>query len=280
MKNREQLWEDYEEARFALLMDALAEAEGEEALRLSKALNRDPEGALPPEVDRRCEAVIREAFVQRRLHATGRTAVRWLTKVLVAATLVAFMFAAAFALSEDVRVATLNTVIKVMDDRTQITFESADGDTGGTAAPPAEGTAAEDGLEYHYNIALEWVPEGFELEGGSEADGGMVNYLSPVDGLLAVSVIPYSENSVLNLNTEDCTKREITVQGHPATLYVTGEEMLQKAYHENGLTNIWSEMMIYWIDENNRNIVIIDATNLTEEEMLRLAEGFHWGGGQ
>ena len=280
MKNREQLWEDYEEARFALLMDALAEAEGEEALRLSKALNRDPEGALPPEVDRRCEAVIREAFVQRRLHATGRTAVRWLTKVLVAAMLGAVMFAAAFALSEDVRVATLNAVIEVMDDRTQITFEGAGGDAGGTAAPPAEGTAAEDGLEYHYNIALEWVPEGFELEGGSEADGGMVNYLSPVDGLLAVSVIPYSENSVLNLNTEGCTKREITVQGHPATLYVTGEEMLQKAYHENGLTNIWSEMMIYWIDENNRNIVIIDATNLTEEEMLRLAEGFHWGGGQ
>lgn len=280
MKNREQLWEDYEEARFALLMDALAEAEGEEALRLSEALNRDPEGALPPEVDRRCEAVIHEAFVQRRLHATGRTAVRWLTKVLVAAMLGAVMFAAAFALSEDVRVATLNAVIEVMDDRTQITFEGAGGDAGGTAAPPAEGTAAEDGLEYHYNIALEWVPEGFELEGGSEADGGMVNYLSPVDGLLAVSVISYSENSVLNLNTEDCTKREITVQGHPATLYVTGEEMLQKAYHENGLTNIWSEMMIYWIDENNRNIVIIDATNLTEEEMLRLAEGFHWGGGQ
>ncbi len=280
MKNREQLWEDYEEARFALLMDALAEAEGEEALRLSEALNRDPERALPPEVDRRCEAVIREAFVQRRLHATGRTAVRWLTKVLVAATLGAVMFAAAFALSEDVRVATLNAVIEVMDDRTQITFEGAGGDAGGTAAPPAEGTAAEDGLEYHYNIALEWVPEGYELEGGSEADGGMVNYLSPVDGLLAVSVIPYSENSVLNLNTEGCTKREITVQGHPATLYVTGEEMLQKAYHENGLTNIWSEMMIYWIDENNRVIVQINATNLTEEEMIRLAEGFHWGGGQ
>jgi len=280
VKNREQLWEDYEEARFALLMDALAEAEGEEALRLSEALNRDPERALPPEVDRRCEAVIREAFVQRRLHATGRTAVRWLTKVLVAATLGAVMFAAAFALSEDVRVATLNAVIEVMDDRTQITFEGAGGDAGGTAAPPAEGTAAEDGLEYHYNIALEWVPEGYELEGGSEADGGMVNYLSPVDGLLAVSVIPYSENSVLNLNTEGCTKREITVQGHPATLYVTGEEMLQKAYHENGLTNIWSEMMIYWIDENNRVIVQINATNLTEEEMIRLAEGFHWGGGQ
>lgn len=279
MKNRERLWEDYEEARFALLMDALAEAEGEEALRLSKALNRDPEGALPPEVDRRCEAVIREAFVQRRLHATGRTAVRWLTKVLVAAMLGAVMFAAAFALSEDVRVATLNAVIEVMDDRTQITFEGAGGDTGGTAAPPAEGTAAEDGLEYHYNIALEWVPEGFELEGGIEGGSDLVSYLSPVDGLLEVSVTPYSQSSVYNLNTEGCTKQEITVQGHPAELYVTGEEMLQKRFSMTGF-DIWSDMMIYWIDENNRVIVQIDATNLTEEEMLRLAEGFHWGGGQ
>ena len=413
MKNRERLWEDYEEARFALLMDALAEAEGEEALRLSEALNRDPEGALPPEVDRRCEAVIREAFVQRRLHATGRTAVRWLTKVLVAAMLGAVMFAAAFALSEDVRVATLNTVIKVMDDRTQITFESAGGDAGGTAAPPAEGTAAEewtdpDGIalewvpegfelekdqsdkvtyrndagdeilvtvdqysedlvytfdtedriaktvevqghqatlytatenklqltnellgtefwsdmivvwmddanqeiwfvyaanlteeemlrlaegvhwrgaapaeemEYHYNIALEWVPEGYELEGGIEGGSDLVSYLSPVDGLLEVSVTPYSQSSVYNLNTEGCTKREITVQGHPAELYVTGEEMLQKRFSMTGF-DIWSDMMIYWIDENNRVIVQIDATNLTEEEMIRLAEGFHWGGGQ
>ena len=279
MKNREQLWEDYEEARFALLMDALAEAEGEEALCLSEALNRDPEGALPPEVDRRCEAVIRGAFVQRRLHATGRTAVRWLTKVLVAAMLGAAMFAAAFALSEDVRVAALNAVIEVMDDRTQITFEGTGGDTGGVAAPPAQGTAAEDGLEYHYNIALEWVPEGFELEGGIEGGSDLVSYLSPVDGLLEVSVTPYSQSSVYNLNTEGCTKQEITVQGHPAELYVTGEEMLQKRFSMTGF-DIWSDMMIYWIDENNRVIVQIDATNLTEEEMIRLAEGFHWGGGQ
>ena len=107
----------------------------------------------------------------------------------------------------------------------------------------------------------------------------MVSYLSPVDGLLEVSVTPYSQSSVYNLNTEGCTKQEITVQGHPAELYVTGEEMLQKRFSMTGF-DIWSDMMIYWIDENNRVIVQIDATNLTEEEMIRLAEGFHWGGGQ
>ena len=273
MKNREQLWEDYEEARFALLMDALAEAEGEEALRLSKALNRDPEGALPPEVDRRCEAVIRGAFVQRRLHATGRTAVRWLTKVLVAATLVAFMFAAAFALSEDVRVATLNAVIEVMDDRTQITFEGAGGDAGGTAAPPAEGTEAEE-WTHPYSIALEWVPEGFELE---KYQSDEVSYRNDAGDEILVSVDRYSEDLVYTFDTEDRTAKTVEVQGHQATLYSATEKKLQSINELFG-TELWSDRIVVWMDDANQEIWFVYASNLTEEEMLRLAEGVHWRG--
>lgn len=282
MKNREQLWEDYEEARFALLMDALAEAEGEEALRLSEALNRDPEGALPPEVDRRCEAVIREAFVQRRLHATGRTAVRWLTKVLVAAMLGAVMFAAAFALSEDVRVATLNAVIEVMDDRTQITFESADGDAGETAAPPAEGTAAEDGLEYHYNIALEWVPEGYKVEGGWSPESGYcdeVRYTNEIGLPLSVNITRYDAGLVYTFDTEDRAQKAVEVQGRQATLYSTNEGKLRSLY-EGFDVEVWSDLTVFWKDDETQSLWLIDAINLTEEEMLRLAEGVHWGGGQ
>ena len=126
-----------------------------------------------------------------------------------------------------------------------------------TVAPAEE-------LEYHYNIALEWVPEGFELEGGIEGGSDLVSYLSPVDGLLEVSVTPYSQSSVYNLNTEGCTKQEITVQGHPAELYVTGEEMLQKRFSMTGF-DIWSDMMIYWIDENNRVIVQISFSKFLDQ---------------
>ena len=35
-------------------------------------------------------------------------------------------------------------------------------------------------------------------------------------------------------------------------------------------------MIIYWIDQEAQVIVDISATNLTEEEMICLAEGIHW----
>ena len=35
-------------------------------------------------------------------------------------------------------------------------------------------------------------------------------------------------------------------------------------------------MIIYWIDQEAGVMVDISATNLTEEEMVRLAEGVHW----
>lgn len=106
--------------------------------------------------------------------------------------------------------------------------------------------------------------------------GDYVIYLSPQDGMIEVGITPYSTGFGGSLNTEDCTRREITVNNHPAALYVTNESMMEKRYYQNGMTHIWSDMMIYWIDQDVGVIVDIFATNLTEEEMIRLAEGVHW----
>ena len=145
MTDHERLREQYEDALFALLMEGVAESEGEEALRLNEELKKDPNAEVPKDVQKRCEKTIRSAFAQKQLRATGRTAARWLTKVAVVAVLGGLMFTAAFALSEDVRVATLNALIQVMDDRTEITFEGIQ--TEGQQ-PPSETVS---GLDYHYN---------------------------------------------------------------------------------------------------------------------------------
>lgn len=276
MTDHDRLMEQYEDALFALLMEGVAEAEGEEALRLNEELNKDPNAEVPEAVRKRCEKTIRAAFAKKRHRTARRTVSRWLTKAAVVAALSGLLFTAAFALSEDVRVATLNVLIEVMDDRTMITFE-------GDSSEHAENTSKIiPGLEYHYNIALEWLPEGFELDSGNFEENGTgdyVSYLSSQDGLIEVGVTPYSAGLTKSVNTEDCTKQDVMVNDHLATLYITNEDMLEKRYHQNGFPNIWSDMMIFWVDQDAQANVQINATNLTEDEMICLAEGVHWSGG-
>ena len=60
MKSKEQLWEDYEDALFALLMDKVAEDEGARLYEENERLRRDPAAEVPPEFDRKSrEAIIR-----------------------------------------------------------------------------------------------------------------------------------------------------------------------------------------------------------------------------
>ena len=97
MTRREQLWETYEEAVFALLMDEAAEKEGRKLLEENERLKHDPAAAVPPEVDRRCRAAIRRAFARQR---RGKIAVRsWriLRRLCVAAVLCAILLTTAFA---------------------------------------------------------------------------------------------------------------------------------------------------------------------------------------
>ena len=69
MANRETRKEQYEDALFALLMDEMAQEDGEELLRLNEQLKQDPGAAVPQSVQRRCERVIGTAFSRRQFRA-------------------------------------------------------------------------------------------------------------------------------------------------------------------------------------------------------------------
>lgn len=62
MKSKEQLWEDYEDALFALLMDKVAEDEGARLYEENERLRRDPAAEVPPEFDRKSREAIIRAF--------------------------------------------------------------------------------------------------------------------------------------------------------------------------------------------------------------------------
>lgn len=268
MTSHERLVENYEDALFALLMDSVAETEGAEALRLNEELKKTPSAEVPKAVCDRCEKTIRAAFAKKRLRVTGRTAARWFTRVAVIATLCGLMFMVAFATSEDIRIATLNVLIQVLDDRTEITFMS------GTPEGSMDDHKTAN-KEYPYHIAVDWLPSGFAFRNGqTNAAVDAVRYRGSDDGSILITFMPYQSSTVYNVNSEGCEMKDVIVQGKPATLYITKADMLKERFGEDSA--IWSDMTICWIDETNGNIAEISAINLTEEEILRLADGVHW----
>lgn len=272
MTNRETRKEQYEDALFALLMDEMAQEDGEELLRLNEQLKQDPGAAVPEAVQRRCERVIGTAFSRRQFRATGRRTTRWLGRLLLAAILGVLLFTAAFAVSEDVRVATMDILLEVFDGGTRITFEedqSGEIDQSNTMST----------LEYHYNIAFEWMPEGFELVNGSFLEDGhsdFVSYVGPQNSSVAVSIAPYYDGLSTTYPTQDHIKEDIMLNGHPAALYIANEVELERIHQQCAMPNVWSSMMIIWIDPDAEAIIYIHANNFTEDEMIRLAEGIHW----
>lgn len=98
--------DQYEDTLFVLLMDEMAQEDGEELLRLNEALKQDPGATVPEEIQRRCEKAIRTAFFRRQFRTTGRRTARWFSKLRLAAIVAVFLLlacACAVALGLDKR---------------------------------------------------------------------------------------------------------------------------------------------------------------------------------
>ena len=168
--------------------------------------------------------------------------------------------------------ATMDILLEVFDGGTRITFEedqSGEIDQSNTMST----------LEYHYNIAFEWMPEEFELVNGSFWEDGpsdFVSYVGPQNGSIAVSIVPYYDGLSFTYPTQDHIKKDTMVNGHPAALYIANDVELERIHRQCAMPNVWSSMMLIWIDPDAGALIYISANNLTEDEMIRLAEGVHW----
>ena len=202
MTRREKLEEQYEDAYFALLMDAVAEKEGARLEELNDQLNRDPNAAIPEEVDRRCRKVINQHFAKQRRSGYWRTTKRVLNRVAIVAAVMMLLFTTAFALSEDFRASTLNLLITVEEQYTRLEMEngSASESSDPQPVPSVETTAS----EYFENLEIGWIPEGFScVDNTFNYYAGFQN-----DAGLYFSVTLSGENSAIQIDTENADSIE------------------------------------------------------------------------
>lgn len=236
MKNREQLREQYEDALFAMMMGELASREGEKALEENKRLQDDPAAAVPGQIDRKCMQTIRGHFRKNHIRKAGRTARKALGIAAMVFGIFSALFVGAFALSEDVRLGTMNLVVKTFSGNTDFYF-----------APFTNDKIPQ--------IKAGWVPEGFILnsEGSNEMSSWFV--YGNDNGQYIRGRYTLIDGQVVSFDTEDVNVKQLQIGTAEATL-----------------TNKEGKVQITWASIENNGFITVFSDGLSEEELIQVAQ--------
>lgn len=217
MTRREMLMEQYEDALFALIMDEVAEVEGQKTLEENQRLKESGELVIPEEVSQRCQRVIARKTTEKNLKRFGKGFGKVVTKVAVVALMGMLLFTTAFATSEDFRVKTLNFVMEVFDDRTEIRFvpENLSSDASNSVVP---------------QVTAGWLPEGFELVSEENTEfSRSYEYAKPdSEAYISIHIMSMVDTNMM-IDTENASTRTVKMQGAEALL-VAKDDIKQLAW--------------------------------------------------
>lgn len=242
MTKREQLWEDYDDALFALLMDEVAVSEGRAAAEENDRLAWEESARVPDAADRRCLAAISRQFRRRGLRTAGRAAWAAMKKVPALVALCSCLFVAAFAMSPEVRSSTMRFVMALYPNELVVGYVPADGEDGDLR--PGE-----------LPLEVGWVPDGFELQ-DEVVDPTMVYYYftSPDGGYIDIMML-FTSDGVGILDTEGASVEDIDINGMQTKLITKHEEI-----------------NIIWTNTEQPYFLTIAAAGIEKENIIRVAE--------
>ena len=246
MANRNQLQERYEEAMFALLLDDVAEEEGQELLKLAEELNHDPDAAVPEELDQSCKKLISNAVRKEKLRRTGRVTIRVLRKVAIVAIAAVMLFAVAYATIPEFRVGFLNLMLTITDDGTHLTLQ------------PDENGSLQDSNNVVWHYTMPEIPAEYELIICEETEDGRDYWYETEDGKHIVIDMTPNSNTVYGIDTEDAVVTDVNINGYA------------------GICSEKEGVIIAWADTDHAVFFSICSNTLDKETALDMAEAIKY----
>lgn len=210
MTHRETLYANYEDALFTLMMDSVAQSEGERLLRENARLNQDPDAALSEPFLRRCRQTIDRAFAKKTRQTAGRTAKKVVKILPLVAAIIATMAVLAYAAFPEFRADVLNLMLKHNANSIGWSFVDDNGIEAQSALPESP----------TFTVVL---PDEYELsEYWSKSDMEQADYRSKTteDGRIVISVL-HGGNASTNTDIQEADYyEEILIQEYHAMLMV------------------------------------------------------------
>ncbi len=241
MTRREELLENYEDALFAILMDEVAESEGQKYLEMNERLRNDPSAEIPKRLSEKCRRIIRRSFSKKRRYEASRTIKLVVNRAAVIVLISAILFTVAYALVPEVRIRTLNLLIEVSDVATSLTFGN---DNGSIASEVPEKT--------YYGYVFPKAPEGFQTtDEGHDSRTDWIRYENNEGAMISIS-IGGSGTSIISADTEDADSVEaIIIHGFEGIL-------IEKS----------GSVQIVWGDTGQEKIISVSCEKFDKETVI------------
>lgn len=214
MTHRETLYTNYEDALFTLMMDSVAQSEGERLLLENARLNQDPDAALPESLLRRCQKTIDQAFAKQTRKTAGRATKKIVKLLPFVAIIIVMMAVLAYAAFPEFRSGVLNLMLKHNASSIDWSFEDDNGIDAQSDVP--ESPTFSVGLPEGYVLVDYWNNDAME-----QAD-----YQSKTaeDECISISVL-HGEYTSTNTDIQESDYYEqILIQKYSAMLIVKDEQ--------------------------------------------------------
>ena len=208
MNEDERLYEQYEDAFFALLMNRVAEANGKELMQKNEELLADPNAAVPESLSKRCLHTIEKSYRKARIQKAAKKTLRTLNRVALWILIPLFMFVGVFAASETVRVKTLNYLVETFDFGTS--YELFVGQNN-----------MEVPIEDNKERVLNAVPAEYILTTSEESETSCIyHFQNSLNEEFEVEIYYVSETNTatVTIDTEDAEVREENLDGQGVSI--------------------------------------------------------------
>ena len=234
---KEDLYEQYDEILFKSLMLEVAKEEGRRLIRENERLKGDPSFEVPAEIYRHGLETIRKTFKQRKSGARARKTGRLIYRIAVLFLAFILLATVAFAAFPDLRAKIVNIFLHEYETHTDFVFQG-DGP-----------------YDNEHIIRVDWLPDGFELEESGETYDASWEKWSDNTGRAVI--MSKSEPVTQSFDTEDAEVSSVTIQDYQGTMIIE-DDMIQ----------------VVWFNFDNNNVYSIVALDLTEAEVINVAQNF------
>lgn len=245
MNEDERLYEQYEDAFFALLMNRVAEANGKELMQKNEELLADPNAAVPESLSKRCLHTIEKSYRKAQIQKAAKKTLRTLNRVALWILIPLFMFVGVFAASETVRVKTLNYLVETFDFGTS--YELFVGQNN-----------MEVPIEENKARVLNAVPADFVLITNEESETSCIyHFQNGHSEEFEVSIYYISEASVstVTIDTEDAEVREENLDGQGVSIV-----------HKDNF------YQIFWLEDTSNLMFVVYGEDISLDILQTVAE--------